>query len=182
MNPRERAKHLVELATDLSTTEHESRTAAVAAARLIKEHKLLDPVPAAPTPMPGGASGHGFVWRGEGPGAMESLAEFLARMAVHTAAQAAEQVARAAGASKRTKTVTCNHYFVGGTCVHCAARQPKDAKAAPKGKKPSDLEIQSRIAAVAEDLRQRAPGMSGEQIHRAAVAAVHEELRREGWA
>ncbi|MGA3120896.1 MAG: hypothetical protein ABSF69_09025 [Polyangiaceae bacterium] len=43
MDPSERARRLVALATHTSTTCEEARTAAMAACRLIVKHKLLDP-------------------------------------------------------------------------------------------------------------------------------------------
>jgi hypothetical protein len=43
MNPKERARKLVALATDPGASSEEARTAAMAACRLIARHELLDP-------------------------------------------------------------------------------------------------------------------------------------------
>jgi len=43
MDPHERARKLVALATDAGASSEEARSAAVAACRLIAKHKLLDP-------------------------------------------------------------------------------------------------------------------------------------------
>jgi len=43
MDPHERARRLIALATNSGATSEEARTAAVAACRLIAKHKLLEP-------------------------------------------------------------------------------------------------------------------------------------------
>jgi len=55
MDPHERARKLVALATDTGASPEEARSAAMAACRLIVKHKLLDRTPA---PASDGASRH----------------------------------------------------------------------------------------------------------------------------
>lgn len=48
--PAEKAKNLVRLAVDDGAGEHEARTAALLACRLISRHRLLDGAPSQPPP------------------------------------------------------------------------------------------------------------------------------------
>jgi hypothetical protein len=146
------ARKLVALATDPATTEAEARTAALAACRVIRQHKLLERSPV-PTPRPGVRPGGGFSYVGFDVD-LTDLADLMRQWA---------QRAAPPRPPPKPPPPKAKPY-----------PPPK-----PPPRKPDTRSKEERVEACFRDLRWRTPDLPMEVLRRAAQASVEREMEQE---
>jgi hypothetical protein len=160
-----RALQLVALATDPSTSEHESRTAAVVACKLIRDHKLL------------GATGDAV--DSQRPGARHWSEEVARQASVMFHGMTIDDLLRVVTSEFAKPYVRSERRGKPGPAKPRSSPSPAPAPPRRTACSIDPLEREHRIQQAMSDIRQRIHGIPEERIRNAAAAAVDAAIAQE---